>query len=54
MSTYNVRTLKRTGKLYQLTTGYLKNRLDVIGIQGHRLQTKHDIDVMIQPEYTLY
>ena len=37
-----------------MTKGCLKNRLDVIGIQEHRLQTKHDIDVMIQPEYTLY
>ena len=37
MSTQNVRTLKRTGKLYQLIKGCSKNMVDIIAIQEHRL-----------------
>ena len=54
ISTYNVRTLKRIGKLYQLIKGCSKNKLDIIAIQEHRLQTKSDIDTILQPEFTFY
>ena len=48
-STYNLSTLKRTGKLYQLIKGCSKNMLDIIAIQEHKLQTKSDIDTILQP-----
>ena len=48
ISTYNMRTLKRTGRLYQLIKGCSKNILDIIAILEHRLQTKNDIDIILQ------
>ena len=39
ISTYNVRTLFQTGKLYQLFTGCADAGTDIIGIQEHRLTT---------------
>ena len=54
MSTYNVKTLKHTEKLYQLIKGCSKNMFDIIAIQKHRLQAKSDIDTILQPEFTFY
>ena len=54
ISTYNMRTLKRTGRLYQLIKGCSKNILDIIVILEHRLQTKNDIDIILQSENTVY
>ena len=54
ISTYNMRTLKRTGRLYQLIKGCSKNIFDIIVILEHRLQTKNDIDIILQSEYTVY
>ena len=31
-----------------------KNMLGIIAIQEHRLQTKSDIDTILQPEFTFY
>ena len=39
ISTYNVRTLKRVGKLHQLVYGCDKNNIDLVAIQEHRWQT---------------
>ena len=47
ISAYNVRTLKRTGKFYQLGKSCCKNMLDIIAIQEYRLQTKSDIDTIL-------
>ena len=54
ISTYSLRTLKRTGKFCQLIKGCSKNMLDIIAIQEHRLQKKSDIDTILQPEFTFY
>ncbi len=39
ISTYNVRTLKRLGKLHQLIHGCNDNNIDLVAIQEHRWQT---------------
>ncbi|CAM4934583.1 unnamed protein product [Rotaria socialis] len=44
ISTYNVRTLKQTGKLHQLVYGCSKNNIDLVAIQEHRWQTTEQIN----------
>ncbi|CAF1638407.1 unnamed protein product [Adineta ricciae] len=39
ISTYNVRTLKQTGKLHQLIYGCNQNNIDLVAVQEHRWQT---------------
>ncbi len=39
ISTYNVRTLKRLGKLNQLIHGCNDNNIDLVAVQEHRWQT---------------
>jgi hypothetical protein len=39
ISTYNVRTLKKLGKLHQLIHGCNDNNIDLVAVQEHRWQT---------------
>jgi len=48
ISTYNVRTLKQTGKLHQLVYGCNQNNIDLAAIQEHRWQTSEQISTCYQ------
>ena len=43
ISTYNVHTLKQTGKLHQLLYGCTENNTDLVAIQEHRWQKQEQI-----------
>ena len=42
LSTYNVRTLLKPGKLHQVTIGCQSFNIDIVAIQEHRWQTKEE------------
>ena len=48
ISTYNVRTLKQTGKLHQLVYGCNKNNIDLVAVQEHRWQTLEQTNTAYQ------
>jgi hypothetical protein len=48
ISTYNVRTLKQTGKLHQFVYGCNQNNIDLAAIQEHRWQTSEQISTSYQ------
>ncbi|CAF1276710.1 unnamed protein product [Adineta ricciae] len=48
ISTYNVRTLKQTGKLHQLIYGCNKNNIDLVAVQEHRWQTSEQTNTAYQ------
>ena len=48
ISTYNVRTLKRLGKLHQLIHGCSDNNIDLVAVQEHRWQTHEQTSTYIE------
>ena len=50
-ATYNVRTMNKPGRFYQLTEGCFKHNLDFIAIQEHRWKTTEDISAHSSERY---
>ena len=48
ISTYNIRTLKRLGKLHQLIHRCNDNNIDLVVVQEHRWQTYRQTDTYIE------
>ena len=50
-ATYNVRTLNKPGRFYQLTDGCFKHNLDFIAVQEHRWKALEGISVHKNDRY---
>ena len=51
LATYNVRTLLKPGRFYQLTEGCFKHNLDMIAVQEHRWNAQEEISAFNSEHY---
>ena len=51
LSTFNVRTLSRPGRLHQLTTSCKTFNIDIVAIQEHRWQTNEETTTLSSNGY---